>query len=231
MFKGILDYCKGIFIRNKRESEAPEAPKQDKHVTRINQLKQELTSLTYGYNKSLAGLKADYNSKLTEYERYYQQYKDVFKQYTKKLASEHDVKDAEQALKPYEESLQEASEELDKVQGFKKEDTLNIINQIQELQDAYTNALAEEIQQTANKLQHQKQAYLKGVVSVGKAYQDAIDTDKVIERHLKEFGFNHNAKMAEMLGIKTEKAPVSLQHLTISDNEVNQALQGIQQYK
>ncbi|PAE06407.1 hypothetical protein CHI12_16665 [Terribacillus saccharophilus] len=211
------------------EQSAKPAPKQDKIFIMINQLKHELNTLTKGYNNSLEELERSYNKALFQYEKQADAYEGIHKRYRNKMVSVGELKQAEKALKPLKEALSDVGVEMDKVKQWKKDDTLEIINKIQALKEDYAEAVARQIKQDAVTLQSQKEAYLQMVASIGKGYADVMDTERTVKNHLNQLGFNYSESIKERLELQTNE--LELNHLTITDKDVTEALKGIIEYR
>ncbi|WP_175074776.1 hypothetical protein [Terribacillus sp. AE2B 122] len=218
-------------VRKKDVSErtAEPAPKQDKAIIRINQLKHELNTLTKGYNNSLEELERSYTTALFQYEKQADFYEGIHKRYRNKMASDAELKQAEKDFKPLKEALSNAGAEIDKVKHWKKGDTLAIINKIQALKEDYAEAVARQIKQDALTLQRQKEAYLEKVASIGKGYSDVMETEKTLKNQLNQMGFNYAETIKGRLEHNTKELEVN--QFIISDSEVTQAINGITEYR
>lgn len=217
---------------NKKDAPAPskKAP-QNKTIKRINQLEQELITINNAYDKSEASLKADYNNKLILFEKYYQAYQDKHKQHSKRLIKDAELKQAEKDIQPYQEALNDAGYTLEQVQGYKKEDILKLVAEIDEMKESFTEALAEEIKDVSIKLQMQKEAYLKSVVSIGELYRTGTSTESTVKKHLNQYNIKYDSHIVKMLEMKSEGLPVLYKHLVLDKEEVIEAMKGLTEYR
>lgn len=201
-----------------------------KTVVRIRHLKSELNALTRGYKKSIDGLEKSYDKVLFQYEEHYQAVREANKKYRNGLIKESEVKQAESDLQPHQEALQDAGAELDKVKKFKREDTLNIISEIEALKEEYLSIMSEEIKQGAGALAQHKQEYLQKVSFIGKAYSDVAETDDMMQLHLQNNGLSYQKdKLKHTLELHT--SDITIDMLTITPEEVADAMQGTTEYK
>lgn len=229
MFKKLKITIQKLLNKDVSELEAP-ASKQHKAIARIQKLRQQLDALTRGYDKAIDGLKATYNSKLSQFEKQYRLYQDKHKQYRKMMLTEDDIKQSEKELQPYKVALEDAGAELNKVEGFKKEEVMQIINEIEALKEEYLSALAEEIKQDASALAQHKQEYLQKVSFIGKAYSDVAETDDMMQLHLQNNGLSYQKdKLKHTLELHT--SDITIDMLTITPEEVADAMGGTTEYK
>lgn len=210
-------------FNKKCASIAPEAPKQDKSITRIKQLKQQLEALTNGYDKSINGLMATYNKALYHYDKQYQTVLEAQKKFRNRMLKEDELKQIEKSLVPYQEDLQNAGNEIDKVKQWKKDDTLEIIASIETLKNEYIDALAEEVKEGAEALQAQKQKYLQRVSDMGEVYTEIADTEKVLKSHLQDNGFKYEKDTLKRT-LELHTSDLQLNQLTITPEEVADAM-------
>lgn len=217
---------------NKKDAPAPtkQAP-QNKTIKRINQLEQELITINNAYDTSEATLQADYNSKLFKFENEYRKLQEAHKQHRKRLIKDTELKQAEKDIEPLQDALKDAGYKLEQVQGYKKEDTLLLIAEIDDLKEAFTDALAEEIAETSNKLQKQKADYLESIVSIGNLYRTGTSTETTVKKHLNNYNMKYNGNLVKTLEIKTENLPVLYEHLVLSKEDVTDAMTGKTEYK
>ncbi|WP_163583430.1 hypothetical protein [Gracilibacillus saliphilus] len=214
-----------LFTKNPAPKSAPtKNADKNKTIQRIDQLKQELEALTNGYNKSIEELKKDYDDKLFHYEKHYQAYQEAHKKHVNKLINETELKQAKKQLQPHEEILRDAGAELDKVNQWLKEDTLEIIASIQDLKEDYTEAITEEIKEDASTLQELKKQHLNKIASIGKAYNDVVETEKLLKMHLNNNGVMYKETLKDTVKIKTKE--LQLNQFIISGEEVNKAMKG-----
>lgn len=199
--------------------------KAGKTVKRIRRLKEEITSLKAGYDKSIAELDSDYRKHVFHYNKAYVNYQEAFSKHNKKMIDDTELKQARKVLSTYEESVNDAEEELEKVKEYRKKDILNIINQIDKLKEKYTDSIAKDLEKASNHFQEIRKEYLSGIASMGEMFQEIMETDKLIQDNLKESGFKYDNKISEMIQMKTNDLPMKMEHLSINPEDVKEALQ------
>lgn len=188
-------------------------------------LKDELKHITEAYDNNYSKLSTQYNNLLFKYEEQYKKLKDAHLKHRNRMISDAELKQAEEALKPYKNQVEEAGYELDTVQRYKEEDVLYIINEIEAVKEEYLEELTEEIAEASNELQDLKQTYLGKIIYIGSKYKSVIDTENLMKKHLKNTnGFTYNSNMKKTLELKTDNLPVSLSDLTIEKEAVKKAL-------
>lgn len=230
MMKGLFirlkEYCKAFIGRFKQGTNTSVFKRKFRTIERVDQLKEELQAITEGYEKALTDLNKDYRKKAFQYDKKYLEYKDI-----NKLLTPEEVAEANEKLQPYEYEVREAGAEIDKVEGYKKDDVMNIINQLQKLEKSYTEELSSQIEADAERLKEARKTYMDIVASIGESYRDVLETDKLMEHHLSDAGFKYDGTMTERVAVGTEKLSVNLDDMMIDKEAVVEAMKGQKEYK
>lgn len=196
---------------------------QGKYAKRVDQLKDRLVKLNRGYIASIRKLQIDYDRKNLDYQKAYNDYQIAIKKYTNKVISEDDLKEIKGNLEPYEQRVRSAGYELEKVEGYLRDDVVEIVTEIEGMQDKYTTEIAGQLKREAEELQQMKQAYIDKVNSIGRTYKEVIDTKNLVNHSMKAYQYTYDSKVLEMLETRTNELP--LNDLVIDEQLINKTLQ------
>ncbi|RIU93301.1 hypothetical protein [Oceanobacillus picturae] len=200
-------------------------------VERVDLLRQELEAIDRGYSKAEEKLIRDYDAKLVTFENEYRKLQEVQQQYAMKLIKESELDKAKKDIEPYEEALRDAGFELEKVQGYKKDEILKIIADIDALKDSFTDELETRVEAKAMILQDLRNQYLKEIACIGELYRTGLEVETTVQKHLTEYHMKHTLHLKEMLEIKTENVPVLYKHLIIPQEAIDIAMAGKIEYR
>lgn len=200
--------------------------KVHKDVKRVELLKLELKQVTNAYDKKIEELKATHTSALWKYEQSYQKLRRLVEKQQQGLIEEEKVNKQREEVKPFEKAFNKVNEQLIGIKEHKKESVMNIISEIDQLQDSYTKALAEEIKTKSLEMAKQRQEYLKEVQSLGYDYKKAIDTERLLKETFEKHNFVYKGTIVDSLAILTKDVPISVDKLAIGEDTVNEALIG-----
>ena len=191
-------------------------------VKRVELLKQELHQLTSGYNNSISEIETRYKKVLWDYENAYSDLAEVSKKHKLKIVPESEVIAERKKVLPFEEALQELTEELEKVKGYKREDVLKIATELNTLKDEYISEIAEEVKVKSERLSKLKQEYVQGISSIGSACSGILETESIIEKIFTENGYTYKPNMADKFATLAEGVIVN--EFVVSYEHVQKAL-------
>ncbi|MGG0496719.1 hypothetical protein ABEY62_27580 [Priestia megaterium] len=203
-----------------------EIKKINKNIKRVELLKLELNQVTNAYDKKIEELKATHTSALWKYEQSYQKLRRLVEKQQQGLIEEEKVNKQREEVKPFEQAFNEVNEQLIGIKEHKKDSVMNIISEIDQLQENYTKALAEEIKTKSLEMAKQRQEYLKEVQSLGYDYKKAIDTERLLKETFEKHNFIYQGTTVDSLAILTKDVPISIDKLAITEDTVNEALIG-----
>ncbi|PFR91113.1 hypothetical protein [Priestia megaterium] len=225
----ILKNLKNIvcsLFKKERNTGNHEIKKINKNIKRVELLKLELNQVTNAYDKKIEELKATHTSALWKYEQSYQKLRRLVEKQQQGLIEEEKVNKQREEVKPFEKAFNEVNEQLIDIKEYKKESVMNIISEIDQLQESYTKALAEEIKTKSLEMAKQRLEYLKEVQSLGYDYKKAIDTERLLKETFEKHNFVYKETMVDSLAILTKDVPISIDKLAIAEDTVNEALIG-----
>ncbi|MFK7681724.1 hypothetical protein [Priestia megaterium] len=200
--------------------------KINKNIKRVELLKLELNQVTNAYDKKIEELKATHTSALWKYEQSYQKLRRLVEKQQQGLIEEEKVNKQREEVKPFEKAFNKVNEQLIGIKEHKKDSVMNIISEIDQLQENYTKALAEEIKTKSLEMTKQRQGYLKEVQSLGYDYKKAIDTERLLKETFEKHNFVYKGTLVDSLAILTKDVPISIDKLSIAEDTVNEALIG-----
>ncbi|PFW76573.1 hypothetical protein COL23_11430 [Priestia aryabhattai] len=213
-------------FKKERNTGKREIKKINKNIKRVELLKLELNQVTNAYDKKIEELKATHISALWKYEQSYQKLRRLIEKQQQGLIEEEKVNKQREEVKPFEQAFNEVNEQLIGIKEHKKDSVMNIISEIDQLQENYTKALAEEIKTKSLEMAKQRQEYLKEVQSLGYDYKKAIDTERLLKETFEKHNFVYKETMVDSLAILTKDVPISIDKLAIAEDTVNEALIG-----
>ncbi|MED3990183.1 hypothetical protein [Priestia aryabhattai] len=225
----ILKKLKNIvysLFKKERNTGKREIKKINKNIKRVELLKLELNQVTNAYDKKIEELKATHTSALWKYEQSYQKLRRLVEKQQQGLIEEEKVNKQREEVKPFEKAFNKVNEQLIGIKEHKKESVMNIISEIDQLQENYTKALAEEIKTKSLEMAKQRQEYLKEVQSLGYDYKKAIDTERLLKETFEKHNFVYKGTIVDSLAILTKDVPISVDMLAIAEDTVNEALIG-----
>ena len=231
MIKRLKDWFKEMFkptrgipttTAPKQASTAPVTP--DTVAKKVKQRQAHLTTLKRGYNTKINQLKTTYNQHQLEYNKAYQDMQKTLR--SPSVATEKAIKEARESIKSFENQLNETGAELDTVQGYLKDETMQVLQEIDALQDEYTEDLAENIKVNNMKIQRIRQEYFQAIASIGESYRNAEETEHFLIQEHAYNGIPYNATLVNMLDAKTEGLPLHITDLEVRQVEINQAMRG-----
>ena len=226
---GILKKLKNIvcsLFKKERNTGKREIKKINKNIKRVELLKLELNQVTNAYDKKIEELKATHASALWKYEQSYQKLRRLIEKQQQGLIEEEKVNKQREEVKPFEKAFNKVNEQLIGIKEHKKDSVMNIISEIDQLQENYTKALAEEIKTKSLEMAKQRQEYLKEVQSLGYDYKKVMDTERLLKETFEKHNFVYKGTMVDSLAILTKDVPVSIDKLSIAEDTVNEALVG-----
>ncbi|MCY9019686.1 hypothetical protein MOF27_19955 [Priestia megaterium] len=213
-------------FKKERNTGTFEMKKVHKDVKRVELLKLELEQVTNAYDKKIEELKATHTSALWKYEQSYQKLRRLVEKQQQGRIEEEKVNKQREEVKPFEKAFNEVNEQLIGIKEHKKDSVMNIISEIDQLQENYTKALAEEIKTKSLEMAKQRQEYLKEVQSLGYDYKKVMDTERLLKETFEKHNFVYKGTMVDSLAILTKDVPVSIDKLSIAEDTVNEALVG-----
>ncbi|WP_087972764.1 hypothetical protein [Oceanobacillus rekensis] len=215
--KKLNNWLKSIFGGNPvNPSTTTTEIKEDTKVTnRIKQLREGIQHLNYTYDTNLQGLQDTYNSKLVLYNKQYQQFEEVFRKYRNKAVSDAELAEEKKLLQEKESELQDAGALIQEVAGYKAEDIQAHTGEMEALAEEFTTDIADSIINKASHLQELKQQYLSTLSEIQALYSDVVEAEKVLNNN-NQF----KSKMTDTLGLKTEKAPLNIEALSLKDDVI-----------
>lgn len=225
MLKKLKNIVCSLF-KKERNTGKREIKKINKNIKRVELLKLELNQVTNAYDKKIEELKAIHTSALWKYEQSYQKLRRLVEKQQQGLIEEEKVNKQREEVKPFEKAFNEVNEQLIGIKEHKKDSVMNIISEIDQLQENYTKALAEEIKTKSLEMTKQRQEYLKEVQSLGYDYKKVMDTERLLKETFEKHNLVYKGTMVDSLAILTKDVPVSIDKLSIAEDTVNEALIG-----
>lgn len=225
----ILKKLKNIvysLFKKERDTGKREIKKINKNIKRVELLKLELNQVTNAYDKKIEELEATHTSALWKYEQSYQKLRKLVEKQQQGLIEEEKINKQREEVKPFEKAFIEVNEQLIGIKEHKRDSVMNIISEIDQLQENYTKALAEEIKTKSLEMAKQRQEYLKEVQSLGYDYKKAIDTERLLKETFAKHNFVYEGTLVDSLAILTKDVPISIDKLSIAEDTVNEALIG-----
>jgi hypothetical protein len=216
----MINWLKKIFKKDTAAMEKPEAPEAYTVADKVQHLQRELTKITAGYGANIRKLQAEYNTKQEIYETVYRAYAAGL---TAK-ASDTELAELQQVQADADEQLRDAGAELDTVRGYLQADTLQILNELEQLQGQYTTELAASIEYKAARLQALRAEYLNTISSIGKAYRQAQETENMLSKEYQKLNKPYHGTISKELSLRTHGLPITAHALIIEQHEINSAM-------
>ena len=228
MLKRFTNWIKDIFTPIKSiTTDTPtnkDVTAPDTVANKIEWLKAHHVKLKQGYGKSIEKLNQSYNNKQAEYEQVYQE---VQHKITNENLSMPEIKEERATIQPYEDSLRDAGTELETVQGYLQDESAQVLQDIESMQDDFTTELAENISVNTVKLQRLQKEYLQTISDIGSDYRTAKELETFLIQEHNNNGIPHDdAKLVKLLKAKTDELPLQVQSLSISQVAINDAFKG-----
>lgn len=196
-------------------------------VKRIQRLQNKLVKLEQSYSVNIEGLKQVYNKELFEYDRRYQEFAKSNHRYEIGRITKEEFETAKLKIKPYEDVLKEAEENLSNAEKYRQEEVQNIINELIQLQSVYADDMVNSVKRKSKELQKARHAYLKAISNVGYDYKAVVNTNEIIQRYSEQAGRYYNRQVLHEFEVKSDSLPVLLNDLQVEQETVSRALNGL----
>ena len=187
----------GKIFNQKEIPESTPVKKVHKHIQEMKNLQAELFAIETGFNKAIAEKVQEHDSANYHYELAYMDFAELHRKHRLGLVNESVITDERAKLKPLEDAVSEVGGELDTIQRYKKEEILSVLNQMNDFQDDYLSAKAEEMNVVASKLAYMKKQYQTEFTTYVTGCREVFEMEQDIMYQLQQYGFNNKPVMGD----------------------------------
>jgi len=227
MLKRFTNWIKDIFTPIKSiTTDTPtnkDVTAPDTVTNKIERLKAHHVKLKQGYGANIEKLKQTYDEKQAEYADAYQE---VQHKITSENLSMPEIKEERATIQPYEDSLRDIGTELRTVQGYLQDESMQVVQSIESMQDEFTTELADNIGVNVTRLKRIRKEYLQAISDIGSDYRTAKELEKFMVQEHSIQGIPYKSTLTKILEGKTDNLPMQVQELTITQVTVNDAFKG-----
>lgn len=198
--------------------------KQVMAFQRIDALKALLIKTVRGYDSKIKEVDSAHSKALLNYNKQYKAYQNTLADIRNGLAPDTAKKDAEEALKPFEQIVIDASEELSTATEYKRQDVLELVQSIKDEEIEYLTAQASAINQEAHEAMKLKQRYVDKLQGIADRYGNVMGLDNLMAEASGSVGIHHDMKMGQVISELTKDAPLQSKDISLDIASVTSAL-------
>ncbi|ARK23654.1 hypothetical protein SporoP37_02410 [Sporosarcina sp. P37] len=188
-------------------TEAVPAKKMNINIQKMNDLRAELSAIESGFNRTIADKEREYDTASIAYHEAYDGYSELFQRYKLGLVKEAKIIAEKANLKPLEDAVSEIGYELDTIRGYKRDESLSLLNQMHDLQDEYLKAKADEMNAVASEMKRMKLVYNQKLSAYGAGCSEVFDIERDMMHQLQLHGLNNRLAIGDKFTAMMQNVP------------------------